>query len=81
MKGYKLLALVLAFAAFYFCALPAAWAADVVLGGQVVFRISDEEQAERISEKIEAMLQRGASSSSIKVVRKEIAGAADKKNG
>lgn len=79
MKGHKLLALVLAFAAFYFCALPAAWAADVVLGGQVVFRISDEEQAERISEKIEAMLQRGASSSSIKVVRKEIAGAADKK--
>ncbi|MGM9998221.1 MAG: hypothetical protein ACI38Q_02315 [Candidatus Bruticola sp.] len=71
MRRYNLWALILAFTVFYFAYLPSAWAADVVLGGQVVFRITDEEQAGKISKKIEAMLQRGASSASIKVVRKE----------
>ena len=57
---------------FGYMGLVPAWAADVMLGGQVVFRISDGEQAAAISEKIEAMLQRGASSSSIKVVKREV---------
>ncbi|MBQ7529169.1 hypothetical protein IJT10_04635 [bacterium] len=47
-------------------------AAEVVMGGRVIFEIKNEEQAQRISQRIESLLQSGASPEKIKVVRKEV---------
>lgn len=46
-----------------------AWAADVVLGGKVVFRISEEEKAQELSQRLETLLQEGREAKGIKIVR------------
>lgn len=71
---YKWLQLFIMIAALWiFWPAQAAEAADVVMGGHVVFRVGNEKQAENLSRKLEALLQSGASGDTIKVVRKEIA--------
>lgn len=81
MKYYRFAAVLLAAVLLFLGGTQAAAAADVVMGGHVVARLNNEEQANSISQKIEALLQSGASSSDIKVVRKEIASKAVSKDG
>ncbi len=49
----------------------ATWAADVVLGDEVLFRLADEEQAATLNRRVDELLQSGLPASAVRVAKSE----------